>query len=586
VKTSLRKAFVRASIAAASAAVLLLPSASSVQATDTLDQQIPTAGITPQASSFIQMAQMAQTFTAGVTGQMDNVALYIGSSSFVNPSFRLEVWTVDTTRTTLSPVGTPPAYQFQLALANNARRGWQTVPLNPAVPVQAGHQYALVLKAASSPLLQRWYFMGGWTLAGSNMWLCCPWTEDTTRDFAFQTYVAGGSTTPPANTPPTLDPPVADTVLTPEGAVPSNTGTYSDPDSGDTVGVTASSGSLTKTGTNHGTWSWSGAPVDEGGLVQTVTITANDGHNPAVTRTFTVSVYAVHPTVTINPAGTAAAAMAAASAINEGTALTFNGTASSPDSADNTAGFTYAWTVTKDGAAYPASGAGATFGFTPNDEGAYVVTLSATDDGNMTGTTSFAVSVGDVLPTAVISAVTPSLTAPRIVLPYQPVTFSGTFTDPGTADAHSATWNFGDGASATGWVVSHYYTQAGSYTVTLTVSQGEDPGVGTAQATVAVLTPAQALGAIAGYVQNLPGLNAGQKNSLAAKLNSASASAARGDSNASTNQLNAFLNELRADVNTGKVSDADAAVLQTDIAEVKGALGNYNPFLDFWPLGI
>jgi PKD domain len=575
------------SIAAASAAVLLLPAAGSVHATDTLDQQVPTAGITPQSNSFQQLSQMAQTFTAGLTGPMDNVALYIGSSSFVNPSFRLEVWTVDTTRTTLTAVGTPPAYQFQLALANNARRGWQTVPLSPAVPVQAGHQYALVLKAASSPLLQRWFFMGGWTLAGSNMWLGNPPVEDTTRDFAFQTYVAGAATTPPppANTPPTLDPPVTDAVLAPEGSVPSNTGTYSDPDSGDTVALTASSGALTRTGTNRGSWSWTGTPADEGGPVQTVTITANDGHNPAVTRTFTVTVYAVNPTVTITPAGTASPTLAAASAINEGTALNFNGAAHSPATDDNSTGFNYAWSVTKDGAAYPASSASSSFSFTPNDEGSYVVTLAATDDGKMTGTSSFTISVGDVLPTAVITAVTPTLAAPKIVVPYEVVSFSGTFTDPGTADPHAATWSFGDGTTASGWNASHFYTQPGSYIATLTVSQGEDPGVGTAQTTVAVLAPAQALSALAAYVQTLPDLNAGQRNSLAAKLNAASAAAGRGDANAATNQLNAFLNELVADVKTGKVSNADAANLEADVAAVKGALG-YNPFLDFWPLGI
>src|SRR5262249_36008691 len=43
-----------------------------------------------------------------------------------------------------------------------------------------------------------------------------------------------------------------------------------------------------------------------------------------------------------------------------------------------TAGFTYAWSVTKDGSDY-AKGTAANFSFTPDDNGTYVVTLTATD---------------------------------------------------------------------------------------------------------------------------------------------------------------------------------------------------------------
>ena len=92
------------------------------------------------------------------------------------------------------------------------------------------------------------------------------------------------------------------------------------------------------------------------------------------------------------------------------------------------------------------------------------------------------------------------------------------------------------------------------------------------------------LSKIAGVVQNLSGLNAGQKNSLQVKLNAASAAAARGDSKAAHNQLNAFLNELQADVNTGKVSQGDYQVLTSEVQAVQGGLGTYNRFLEWWPL--
>ena len=82
----------------------------------------------------------------------------------------------------------------------------------------------------------------------------------------------------------------------------------------------------------------------------------------------------------------------------------------------------------------------------------------------------------------------------------------------------------------------------------------------------------------------LNSLNAGQKNSLVAKLNAASASASRGDNKACNNQLNAFLNEFQADVKTAKVSDLQAGPISSAVYSVKGSLGSYNRFLEWWPL--
>jgi hypothetical protein len=586
VKTSLRRDVLRSSAAAAFAAVLSLASTIPAHAGDTLDQFVPSLDVTPQSTTFLQVAHMAQTFTPSVTDSMDRVQLYIGSGNISNPTFRLEVWRVDTSKASLTGLGTPWTYQEQLNLPNNARRGWQSIPLNPTVPVQANTVYALVLSAVSLPLELRWYYMSGWNYSGDAYCCTATLTKDTTKDFAFQTYRTGVSAPPPVNAPPKIDATTA-AVQTPEGSAPTNAGTYSDPESGDTVHLSSTTGSVNWTGTSSGTWTWTGTAADEEAPKQTVTITADDGHNPGVPTTFTVSFYAMKPSVTVTPTGATATALAAATKPTEGTLLSFTGQAVSPDAADNSAGFNYAWSVTKDGAPYQVSSLSTTsFGFTPNDEGDYVITMTATDDGNMTGSGSTEVAIGDVLPTAVITGFTPALTSPGVVLPNEWVTFSGTFVDPGTGDPHSASWDFGDGTSASGWTVTHFYTEAKSYTVTLTVSQGEDPGVGTAQTTVVVLTPEAALAKIAGDVQGLSGLNAGQKSSLIAKLDAASASAGRGDTKTATNQLNAFLNELAADARTGKVSDADAASLEGDIRAVKGALGDYNPFLDFWPLGL
>ena len=163
---------------------------------------------------------------------------------------------------------------------------------------------------------------------------------------------------------------------------------------------------------------------------------------------------------------------------------------------------------------------------------------------------------------------------------------------PGALDSHTVTWTFGDGSTATssygpgasaGLSAAHSYAVAGTYTATLTVTD-DDGGVGQASTRVVIQTAQQAMGSITAYVQALPGLNGGQKNSLVAKLNAATGSATRGDATAAHNQLNALLNELQADVKTGKVSAASAATLSGAVHAVEAALGTYNRLLDWWPL--
>lgn len=536
-----------------------------------LDQQQPTASVSP-----ILTKAMAQTFTAGVSGVLDHVSLRFAPTSATG---WVEIRNADSAG---KPAGSALGTSADLVTfaASTFHSPYYDFNFPSPISLTAGTQYAIVVIISIGT--RAWMGAGINVYAGGQGWiascsLCTNWTPTTTpKDFTFQTWM---------NTSVNQAPVVAadnSTVTVNEGTAPTNTGTFSDPD-GDTVALTASGGALTTSGTSGGTWAWTQTAADEA-PAQTITITADDGNGLNATTTFTVTVAGVAPTVSIG-----SGASAALTTSPEGTTVTLNGSASSPAAPDNTAGFAYSWRVTKNGTAFGA-GTGSTFRFTPDDEGTFVATLTATDDGGMSGAASVTIAGGNVSPAAHITSVTPSVSL--VTTAQESITFAGSFSDPGALDSHTATWNFGDGSTATssygpggsaGVSATHSYSAAGTYTVSLTVTD-DDGGVGQATTKVAVQSVEQALSGVAAYVEKLPNLNGGQKNSLVAKLNAAAASASRGDTTAAHNQLNAFLNELQADLNTGKVSSGDAATLRAAVHAVQAALGTYNRFLEWWPL--
>jgi len=544
-------------------------------ATDTLDQfQNTTSGVE-------MTGQMAQTFTAGMTGQLDRVSL-AADTSFATFTVQLESVSGP------FPAGTAVLGTSSFSGSYLCCRRLHDFYFTPTIPVSAGGHYAIVVLVPGRSHLSWYTSNGADNYAGGSLYVGAyggAWGPDNVHggDFAFQTWVIGGNA-PPPNEAPTVATD-SSTVNVNEGTAPTMTGTFADPD-GDTVALTATAGTVTRTGTSSGTWSWTQAASDEPSS-QAVTIKADDGHGNVATASFTAVTNGVKPTVTISRAtvGLSAATVSTASFSSpEGTAVNLNGSASSPSAQDNAAGFTYSWSVTKDGTSY-GTGSTAAFSFTPNDEGTYVATLQATDDGGMTGTSSVTITGTNVAPSAKITSV--SWTPQLVLTVHQSVSFAGTFTDPGTLDTHTASWNFGDGASSPSSPAdsvapsaSHSYGAPGTYTVTLTVTD-DDNGVGQATTTVTVQTPQQALTSIAGYVQGLKGLNDGQKNSLIAKLDAASAAITRGDTTAATNQLNAFLKELQTDLNAGRISNDDMTTLRGAVNDVQAALGTYNRFLSW-----
>lgn len=142
---------------------------------------------------------------------------------------------------------------------------------------------------------------------------------------------------------------------------------------------------------------------------------------------------------------------------------------------------TYSWTAT-DGT-YTFSGTSESFSFVPPDDGSYQVSLTVTDDnGPVTDTET--VVIENVAPENVL------ISGPTTAVRGQTIQFSGTFTDPGTEDVHTLTWQASDGTTGSGSTFSFTPTAEGEYTVTFTVDDN-DGGITSTTATVTVTAVAQ-----------------------------------------------------------------------------------------------
>jgi len=116
-----------------------------------------------------------------------------------------------------------------------------------------------------------------------------------------------------------------------------------------------------------------------------------------------------------------------------------------------------------------------------NQNGVTTITLTVTDGGGQSATTSFTLTVQ---PVADLPVITSAATAtPNPAAPAQTVTFTTVATG-----STGIEWNFGDGTPVgTGATVTHAYTAAGLFTVSVKVSGTE--GNTTATLTVVVVTP-------------------------------------------------------------------------------------------------
>lgn len=129
---------------------------------------------------------------------------------------------------------------------------------------------------------------------------------------------------------------------------------------------------------------------------------------------------------------------------------------------------------------------GETASFVYNSPGSYEVTIKVTDDEGAVSEDILTVNVqspsepNNMPPVARINASALTGDAPMTVN----FDASASSDDSGI---QTYNWNFGDGSSATGEKVSHQFTQAGNFEVTLTVNDGSLPG--SATTTINVKTP-------------------------------------------------------------------------------------------------
>src|SRR6266567_957336 len=272
-----------------------------------------------------------------------------------------------------------------------------------------------------------------------------------------------------------------------EGSTAASGGTYNDANIGDNPTISASVGTITKTGTNSGNWSWSFATNDGPAQSQTVTITADDGHPGGTSSTtFSLTVNNVAPT----------AAFSAPSSVDEGSNINLSLTSpNDPSTVDTAAGFTYAFDC-GDGSGFGAFSTTNTAACPTTDNGTRTVGGKIRDKDGGTTTSTALLTIDNVAPT---------VTAPLSQSANEGASTSfqvGSFTDPGANDNPWAVdVNWGDATTHTTFnqattgslgSASHTYADNGTYTVTVKVTD-KDGGSGSKTFTITVANVAPTL---------------------------------------------------------------------------------------------
>ncbi len=171
--------------------------------------------------------------------------------------------------------------------------------------------------------------------------------------------------------------------------------------------------------------------------------------------------------------------------VNEGSAVTLSfSNPTDPSSTDANAGYKYSYDFNNDGVFDVVDSTSGSRLHTFADNGVYTVKGRIKDkDGGFTDYTTL-VTVNNVAPTA-------SHGGPYTGTTGVAVSFNGSASDPSAVDSGSLSysWSFGDGGTSNVAKPSHAFASAGTYTVTLTVSD-KDGGSHSVTTTAAISDPA------------------------------------------------------------------------------------------------
>lgn len=287
-------------------------------------------------------------------------------------------------------------------------------------------------------------------------------TGPAVSDSAMVTVVDGGGS---GNLPPTVDagPPASGS----SGSPITLSGSVDDPD-GDAVAINWSVAATSGCSFSNPTSASTTITCPNGGTY-VATLTADDGVNPPVSDTTTVTVDSA-PVVDAGPPVSGP----------EGSPIALSGSVTDPDG-DAVA---INWSIASSGGA----DAGAICSFadpssaattvTCTDDGNFVATLTASDGTNPSQSDTTTVTVANVAPVVEVTAPVDGVLYGASI---HPVTVKAAFDDAGQNDTHTCEVVWGDGTSSAGTVdqgagtceASHTFTTAGSYTISVTVTDGE-----------------------------------------------------------------------------------------------------------------
>ncbi len=229
-------------------------------------------------------------------------------------------------------------------------------------------------------------------------------------------------------------------------------------------------------------------------ITATLTVSDNDGNSSSTTfKVFLTDTPNTPPTADAGPAVTG----------QVGTPVQFNGSASSDPEGD---ALSYQWDF-GDGMA----GTGVMPTNSYGQCGLYNVTLTVQDNIGLSGTATTTANIASTGTTAPVANAGGDTAGNYSGSAGSNIAFDGSASADPDCDIVSYAWNFGDGNTGTGATILHSYTTAGSYVVTLTVTDN-DGLTASASATVTVVDTGPLDGA-ALYDTNCAGCHGAGANS-------------------------------------------------------------------------